>query len=142
MDMKDNDRSMKPQGDLLVESFFERYAKKDIADDGFSQRVISQLPRRETSRIEKLDHLLTAICAAAAVVLFLCFGGADNVFAIARNAWYNLLSVVFSAEMPFSSVLTAVLAVYALLSVSVYNIAVADERSPFSAMRISLRHLF
>lgn len=131
--MKDND-------DLLIASFFEQYGQNTIADNGFSERVMSRLPRREVSEKERLNRLWTVLCAVAAAALFLCSGGVSTLLDIARNAWYNLMGVMFSAEMSLISVLTGFLAFLVVLSVLVYNIAAEDEKSSFMSAGVSSRH--
>ena len=56
--------------DKRIVSFFEEYARKEIADDGFSQRVMRSLPSHDYVYKQRLNRIWTAVCALAAVVLF------------------------------------------------------------------------
>ena len=57
--------------DLLLEQFFRAASAEQLADDGFSRRVMARLPERQT----RLSRIWTAACVAAAVALFTATGG-------------------------------------------------------------------
>lgn len=56
--------------DKLLKQFFKEQ-KQEIADEGFSRRVIMHLP----DRASKLSNLWVSFCLAIAVVLFCVFDG-------------------------------------------------------------------
>ena len=57
--------------DLLLEQFFQSAREQEIADRGFTQRVMRQLPGRSL----QLSHWWTALCLAVGLVLFVAFKG-------------------------------------------------------------------
>lgn len=64
MDMNDNNEQ-------LLRQFFSEAAQQQIADDGFSERVMHRLP----SRINWFNRLWTAFCILVFAVLFVVFDG-------------------------------------------------------------------
>ena len=69
MDMTEIDNS-------LLEQFFEPARQQEISDNGFTERVLRQLPDRSLI----LSRWWTAFCAALALILF-----------IVSEAWHPLL---------------------------------------------------
>ena len=67
----------------LIDDFFAPYSHAEIADNGFSRRVMRRLPAPGVGR---LVRVWTAACAAAALVLF-CF--ADG-FALLKGSLLNM----------------------------------------------------
>ena len=57
--------------DLLLESFFSAAKTQEINDDGFTEKVMSNLP----DRVSKLSQYWTAFCIVAGIVLFMVFKG-------------------------------------------------------------------
>ena len=57
--------------DLLLRQFFSEAAQQTIADDGFTERVMQQLP----SRINWITRLWTVFCVTVFCVLFVIFHG-------------------------------------------------------------------
>ncbi|MDL2213485.1 DUF5056 domain-containing protein [Bacteroides sp. OttesenSCG-928-D19] len=64
---------------LLKQFFAER--KQDIADQGFSARVVHRLP----NRANKLSSILMTCCAIASVILFLVFDGLQAILGMLRD---------------------------------------------------------
>jgi len=62
---------MEDNNDILLQQFFAEASRQEIADDGFSRRVINRLP----SRVNWLVRLWTAFCVIVGVVLFVVFRG-------------------------------------------------------------------
>ena len=63
---------LEPVSDIdeqLVRQFFAEQTA-EIPDNGFTQRVISRLPRRSEQR---LNRLWTALCTLAGVILFMIY---------------------------------------------------------------------
>ena len=56
----------------LLEHFFKDVHQMTIADNGFSDRVMEQIPRSNTSR---LSVMWTLFCVFIAVMLFVAFDG-------------------------------------------------------------------
>ena len=57
----------------LVDNFMRQFANAEIADNGFSQQVMRELPA--TRNIVRLNAIWTAVCVTAGVVLFFLFDG-------------------------------------------------------------------
>jgi hypothetical protein len=76
MDMTDNE---------LLEQLFRPMKELQIADNGFTERVVSRLPQRD---VRKLSHLWTAFCVVVAVALFVMVRGWEAV-GYALLMWAN-----------------------------------------------------
>ncbi len=61
---------MKDNNDKLIAEFMHAN-RHEIADNGFSERVIRKLP----NRAEQLARILNIVCASICVVLFVVFDG-------------------------------------------------------------------
>lgn len=61
----------------LLRSFFSEAQSQQIADDGFTQRVMHQLPAAHSPRLSAaaLSRLWTVFCCLVFVVLFVVFRG-------------------------------------------------------------------
>lgn len=68
MDMTDKDN-------LLLEDFFKQAAQQQIEDNGFTKRVMENLPVSQQEKAHRLSLLWTAFCVALGVVLFFLAGG-------------------------------------------------------------------
>lgn len=73
---------MKEIDDKVLADFF-RNEKKEIADNGFSRRVINSLPDRK----KRLSNLWTMFCTAIGIILFFLFDGLDAILNILREAF-------------------------------------------------------
>lgn len=58
--------------DELLEQLFQPMKEMQVADDGFTDRVMQQLPQRD---IWRLSRLWTVFCIVVAVVLFVLMRG-------------------------------------------------------------------
>ena len=58
--------------DELLEQLFQPMKEMQVADDGFTDRVMQQLPQRDVWR---LSRLWTVFCIVVAVVLFVLMRG-------------------------------------------------------------------
>ena len=67
MDMTDKDN-------LLLEDFFKQAAQQQIEDNGFTKRVMENLPVSQQEKAHRLSLLWTAFCVALGVVLFFLAG--------------------------------------------------------------------
>lgn len=67
---------MKENDNILLAQFFEEAARQQVADDGFSERVMAALPAEgRSARVVWLSHLWTLFCVAVAVLLFVLLQG-------------------------------------------------------------------
>lgn len=118
---------MKDKNDLLIASFFEQYGQKDIADNGFSQRVMSRLPRREWSLAKRMNTIWTCICGVAAIVLFILVDGIELILSVATSTFNHIFSSVTSINLTLASVITIIITVWILSAVAIYNLFSTDE---------------
>ena len=68
MDMTDNDNK-------LIERLFEEASRQQIADDGFTERVMAALPDNSATRVRRLSRLWTWFCLLTGGVLFFLLDG-------------------------------------------------------------------
>ena len=68
---------MTEDNDLLLRQFFQQTAQQQIADNGFTERVMQHLPQHAslTARRTLLTRLWTAFCIVVFAVLFVAFPG-------------------------------------------------------------------
>ena len=66
---------MEDKIDILLKQLFEEAAKQQIEDNGFTERVMMNLPETEESRIRKLSQIWTVFCVAIALVIFWAVNG-------------------------------------------------------------------
>lgn len=62
----------------LIEKLFRDASQWQVADNGFTERVMKSLPQRQ-SRVTALSRLWTLFCVTVAVVLFVLLRGWDIV---------------------------------------------------------------
>lgn len=77
--MVDND-------DILLKDFLQAN-KQEVADNGFSRRVMNRLPERKA---QLLSYLLSAVSIVLAVVLFFVQGGVGLVGSDLREVFQNI----------------------------------------------------
>ena len=111
MDMTDNDK--------FLADLFDQAAQQQIEDNGFTERVMQNLPDTNTVNIRRLSRLWSLFCILVGLGLFFAFGGWQvlqglffgglrmllgwlEVFAMTAptneiniNLWVVLLAVVF-----------------------------------------------
>ena len=109
MDMDSNTSN----DDLLLQQFFGEAARQQVADNGFTQRVMQRLPKR-AKRVDWFSRLWTAGCIAVFVVLFVVFRGWELLAVHFEVLLRTLLAQSFSVDL---SMLAAVL--FGLLFVGV-----------------------
>lgn len=66
---------MDKQNDALLQQFFSEAAQRTIEDNGFTERVMKNLPDRKLDVARRLSQLWTLFCLVVAGVLFFVFGG-------------------------------------------------------------------
>ena len=59
----------------LLEDFFKQAAQQQIEDNGFTERVMQQLPDARTDNVRRLSRLWSLFCILVGVGLFFAFGG-------------------------------------------------------------------
>lgn len=120
---------MNDKDELRIASFFNEYGKKDIVDNGFSERVMSQLPRRERSPLERLNIVWTTVCGVAIVAAFFILGGVKLVSTWLLNIFVDLQSLVLSANINLLSILSAYVALSLIILFAIYQTITNDEEN-------------
>ena len=60
---------------IMLEEFFKQAAQQQIEDNGFTERVMMNLPETSAERVRRLSRLWTIFCGVVGVVLFFVLGG-------------------------------------------------------------------
>ena len=79
----------------MLEQLFRPMKEMKVADNGFTERVMKQLPRRD---VWQISRLWTAFCIAIAVVLFVLLRGWDLIA-------YGLLMMMNNIDVAKSNLL-------------------------------------
>ncbi len=114
MVMTDND-------DKLLASFFSEYGVGDIADNGFSARVMRSLP--EGVRLYRIDIALRVVCLVATAVLLFFFGGLASLKTALGNVIADAFSMLVSVPYTATSPLLVSVAIVAMCAVIVFDTA-------------------
>ena len=70
------DNTQQPTADdLLLEQFFKPCSGEQLADDGFSRRVMTHIAETDARRARRLSWQWTAACLCVALVVFTLTGG-------------------------------------------------------------------
>ena len=60
---------------IMLEEFFKQAAQQQIEDNGFTERVMMNLPDRKFELIRKLSCVWTLFCIVVGIALFFLLGG-------------------------------------------------------------------
>ena len=87
---------MEDKNDIMLKQLFEQAAKQQIADNGFTERVMMNLPERKTSaeKLRCLSHLWTLLCLVIALVAFWLFSGYTVVEGLMTGGKHMLLNTL------------------------------------------------
>jgi hypothetical protein len=66
---------MTDKDNIMIEALFKQAAQQQIEDNGFTERVMRNLPDRKLDVARRLSQLWTLFCIVVAGVLFFMFGG-------------------------------------------------------------------
>ena len=66
---------MTDKDNIILEDFFKQAAQQQIEDNGFTERVMQQLPDARTDNVRRLSRLWSLFCILVGVGLFFAFGG-------------------------------------------------------------------
>lgn len=68
---------MEDKNDMLLKQLFAEAAKQTIEDNGFTERVMMNLPETDLAgvRVRRLSHLWTLFCVAVALIIFWAVNG-------------------------------------------------------------------
>ena len=64
---------MTDKDNIILEDFFKQAAQQQIEDNGFTERVMQNLPKTDTVR--RLSRLWSLFCILVGLGLFFAFGG-------------------------------------------------------------------
>lgn len=67
--------AMTDKENMMIEALFKQAAQQQIEDNGFTERVMKNLPDRKLDVARRLSQLWTLFCLVVAGVLFFVFGG-------------------------------------------------------------------
>ena len=76
----------------MIEDLFKQAARQQIEDNGFTERVMKNLPDRKLEVARRLSQLWTLFCLVVAGVLFFMFGG----WQVVTGLFFASLSVILS----------------------------------------------
>ena len=88
--------------DKLLEDFFAAN-RHDVADDGFTRRVMRRLPQRHN----RLAQAWNTLCILLAAVLFVAAGGVQLVWATLQETFIGLVEQGAAANVDPRSLLIA-----------------------------------
>lgn len=111
-----NDNNMRTDDELLSQFFND--TRRELADNGFSTRVIRQLPRRA----RRLDRIWSAVYFVAAAVIFVLFDGMAEVRLLASKLLDDGAQLLATMNPTGLSPMTVVAALAILASVWAYNV--------------------
>lgn len=94
--------------DKMISQFFQN-EKKEINDNGFSNRVMRHLP----NRVDKLSNMWAAFCTAVAIILFFVFNGLEAILNILREAYSGTMQSSI-AHLDLKSLLIAAIVLISL----------------------------
>ena len=68
---------MEDKNDMLLKQLFAEAAKQTIEDNGFTERVMMNLPETDMAgaRVRRLSHLWTLFCVVVALIIFWAVNG-------------------------------------------------------------------
>jgi len=82
---------MTDKDNMMIEAFFKQAAQQQIEDNGFTERVMHNLPDRKAQVVRRLSQLWTLFCIAVGGVLFFMFGG----WQVVTGLFFTSLQVIF-----------------------------------------------
>ena len=83
---------MNDKENILIESFFKEAAQQQIEDNGFTERVMANLPAGEVNLAHRLTRLWTWFCVVLGGVLFFLLNGWDSL----KSSINMLLSTILT----------------------------------------------
>ena len=66
---------MTDKDNIMIEDFFKQAAQQQIEDNGFTERVMQQLPETNQVTVRRLSRLWSLFCILVGIGLFFAFGG-------------------------------------------------------------------
>lgn len=119
--MNDNDN-------LLIQSFFENHRQAPLPDNGFSERVMRQIPRHHIPQTVVWSRRWTAMCCFLAIVAFVLLGGMDIVKGDLVRLFSYIATYLFCLAAHPSAVALVYLGFLVLVALGIYEIATTEYR--------------
>ncbi len=119
--MNDNDN-------LLIQSFFENHRQAPLLDNGFSERVMRQIPRHHIPQAVVWSRRWTALCCFFAIVTFVLLGGMDIVKGDLVRLFSGIATYLFRLAVHPSAVALVYLGFLVLVALGIYEIATTEYR--------------
>lgn len=94
--------------DKMINQFFQS-EKKEVKDNGFSRRIMRNLPDRG----EKISKIWVAFCTAAGIILFFLFDGLEAILNILHEAFNGAMQTGI-AHIDIKSLLIATIVLISL----------------------------
>lgn len=113
---------MMENDDRLVAQFFEEH-KVEIEDDGFSRRVMNQLP----GGVRRASRIWTFVCTVVGISMFCLLDCFNSLRMVLGNIFGDFIGFFSSIQLPGLTSLTLYLAVLTIMAVSLHNLIVAER---------------
>ena len=90
---------MEDKNDMMLKQFFEQAAKQQIEDNGFTERVMINLPEVNSpvmvdSKVRRLSQLWTLFCVVVALIAFWVFSGWDIIEGLFTGGKHMLINAL------------------------------------------------
>ncbi|WP_321438364.1 DUF5056 domain-containing protein [uncultured Bacteroides sp.] len=94
--------------DKIVTNFFQK-EKKEVEDNGFSRRVMRNLPDRG----QRLSTIWAMFCTIIGIILFFVFDGLEAILNLLREVFYGAMQTGL-AHIDLKSLLIAAIVIISL----------------------------
>ena len=85
---------MVDKNDVLLKQLFEQAAKQQIEDNGFTERVMMNLPEVQESRVRCYTRLWTMFCVVTAILIFWLISGWDMIESMLTGGRHMLINTI------------------------------------------------
>lgn len=109
---------MTENDEQMLMRFFDEH-RQDIADNGFTERVMRQLP----TRTMRLSRWWTAICWAIGIALFFMVDGVGQLRGIFVALWGDVVGILSAIHLPVSTLIMTPIVLFTLLAIEIYRLA-------------------
>lgn len=113
---------MMENDERLVECFFEQH-KVEIEDNGFSRRVMEQLP----DGTRRANRIWTIVCAIAGISMFFLLDAFDSLLRVLGNVLGDFVGFFSSVHLSGFTPFTFYLALLTLTAVFLHNLITAER---------------
>lgn len=85
---------MEDKNDILLKQLFEQAAQQQIEDNGFTERVMMNLPEVKESRVRCYTRLWTMFCVVTAILIFWLISGWDMIESMLTGGRHMLINTI------------------------------------------------